>query len=670
MTPRTRRPPLLALLAAATPALALGADEPLSLEGFSGLLHTPSAWVHAAGSAHLLGTEAADPRFWGGRSRTFVASLGLFRLVELGGRITDAHGPRARARDLSANLKLQLPLEWLARRPLPFAVAVGTQDEGGAAPHFRTRYAVASARAGPLSLSAGYGSGPDRMEGVFGGAAVRVTRFAELLGDYDARRWSAGVRVGADLSVLGAPLRLALLGSRTLARGAPDVEWAAELTIPLGPRAEAERPDPRPVPAAEPAPPCGPSLPVLLDALVGAGFENVRIGRDGDAVVVEYENDVYRHAEADGLGVVLGLVARDAPATLARFRVRLLRAQLAVLEVAGPTAALRAYFLRSGEAAPPLGAAMAVRVRPGAHYAEWLEPRVRRWTGLRPRIGVGPGLRTLIATEIGVLEHVLSVRPEVVLPLWPGATGYVRWDVPIAVSSQYRSSGALHAYRPEPMLLEALVHQAVAIAPGVTALAGAGVIDSSRDGGLAQLLWTSPGGGHAVGVEGAATHDVLTSEQGTSVTGSYRTRLPRLDTGVEVRAGRFLAGDHGFTAKLSRFFGDTGVAIFVQRTELAMVGFELSLPLSPRREMAPGLAQLRGDNRWSHAVATVVGERANPIVTGAAAPPLTRLNLRDAFFDRGRLDREQLLAALPRARAAFLRDASREARCAERGRNR
>jgi hypothetical protein len=349
--------------------------------------------------------------------------------------------------------------------------------------------------------------------------------------------------------------------------------------------------------------------------------------------------------------------------------VRLLRSQVAVAEVAGPTASLRAAFLHTGEAAPPLESALAVTVRPGAQRAEWLEPGVRRWTAFRPRVGIGPGLAMLIATEVSALEYVASVRPEVVLPLWPGATGYARWDLPIAVSSRYRSPGDLQPNRPDPVLLEALLYQALPVGPGLTALAGGGVIESSAAGGLGELLWTSAGGFHALGLQGAATRDVFTAERRTSVTGSYRSRLPWLDAVAEVRAGRFLAGDRGWAARLSRFFGHTRVGLFLQSTDHSVAGIDLTLPLTPRREMRPGLFQVRGDNRFSQAVGTVVGERHNPLVAGAASPPLTRFNLQDVYLDRGRLDREALVASLPRAPAAFLprADGAPEGGCVDGG---
>ncbi|HYG69515.1 MAG TPA: YjbH domain-containing protein [Anaeromyxobacteraceae bacterium] len=205
-----------------------------------------------------------------------------------------------------------------------------------------------------------------------------------------------------------------------------------------------------------------------------------------------------------------------------------------------------------------------------------------------------------------------------------------------------------------------------ALARGLTLLAGAGVMQSSEAGGVGQLHWTEPGGRFALGVEGASTRDMYDSAiERTALTGSGQAWLPWLDVLAEVRAGRFLGGDRGATVRVSRFFGDTRVGFFYSDTDVRMAGFQLGLPLTPRREMRPGLVQLRGDNRFSQGIATVVGDERNPVRFGVATSPLTRFNLQEVFLDAGRLSRDRVLEDLPRMRATFRReiDAGWASRC-------
>jgi hypothetical protein len=227
---------VLAALLALSPSRASAAvDEPLSLQGFSGLLDTPTAFTHAPGSAHLLFTNQLDPRFRSADAmRTYALSIGFFRYLEVGGRVSEtlpSNRPGA-MRDLSFNAKLRLPLDLLFPG-LPIAVAVGTQDEGGAATHFRTRYAVVTLRAWRLAGSLGRGHG-QRMNGIFGGLSLGLLPFAEALADWDAREWNAGIRLSLPIRVFSVPLRLGAIAKISLSHQPDHWEWAATLSVPLG----------------------------------------------------------------------------------------------------------------------------------------------------------------------------------------------------------------------------------------------------------------------------------------------------------------------------------------------------------------------------------------------------------------------------------------------------
>jgi hypothetical protein len=308
---------------AAPPWPAAATDESASLQGYSGLLETPTAYTHAPGSAHFLYTTQVDPRFRGSQGmQTYALSLGFFRYLEGAGRITEVQGRNVN--DLSLNLKLQLPLD-LVLPGLPFAVAVGAQDLGSAAPHFRSKYAVATARLWRLTGSVGYGSGPDRLHGVFGGGSLRLASFAEALADWDAREWNAGLRLSIPLRILSVPLRFGGIAKASLSHRPIEPEWGVTMTVPLGldederalaaaaPEADARRERASQWLEAAATPPD--PLAQLEADLVEVGFENVRTGRDGDTVVVEYENGVFGRAEEDGIGVVLGWLAWRATAS-------------------------------------------------------------------------------------------------------------------------------------------------------------------------------------------------------------------------------------------------------------------------------------------------------------------------------------------------------------------
>jgi len=165
----------------------------LSLQGFTGILNTPSAHVTADGWLYALYTNQTEApwRFKAPYQDNYQFSLGFFNFFELGGRFIEA--PHV-ARDLSGNLKLtSAPLT----RDLPLVpvLGLGIQDLGGGNALLKTTYLVLSEDIWRLRLSAGYGKGPDRMKGAFAGGEFKVHEWVYLLGEYDTKETNLGARV-------------------------------------------------------------------------------------------------------------------------------------------------------------------------------------------------------------------------------------------------------------------------------------------------------------------------------------------------------------------------------------------------------------------------------------------------------------------------------------------
>ncbi|HSD21556.1 MAG TPA: YjbH domain-containing protein [Anaeromyxobacter sp.] len=640
-----------------TPGRVLAENGP-SLEGFSGQLTTPSAWALSPGTAHLVFTNS--PRVEDATTRTYLVDVGFLPYLEIAGRVTDVSSPDG-PRDLSFNAKLQLPLDRLAPR-LPFAVAVGTQDEGGAATFFRTRYAVASARLGPVTLSGGWGTGPQRMDGAFAGGALTLLPGVEALAEWDAANVNAGLRLALSLARIGLPLRIGGVGMSALDRRPRTIEWGATLELPLwlnaGPEgrrpvrergAAAGRPSdakpsgdavagaPRPALAAGESRTTGSTaeeeaLGALEASLVRIGFEEVRVGRDGDTLVVEYENSVFNHAEADGVYVVAREIAR------------------AGLAGGDAVLVLKQNGLRIAELGLPGGPPAGREERPGwkldppERRAAWVSSQPRNRRALHASLVLAPGLTTFVATQVGVLDYVVSFRPDVVLPLWPGATGFARFDVPLAWSDDLRDGGALQQYRDDPRVEYALLHQAFPVAGGLWAMVGGGIFRTTDAGGLGELLWAPGDGALALGVQGSwSVNDQGDERRG--LTGSGRLAFAPLDLVATVRAGQFVNGDRGATVQLARWFGDTQFGLFLTWTDVSIAGAFVSVPLTPRRDMRPGWIQVRG-RRFAHDVGTVVGEERNAIRTGLGIAPLSPWNLEASYLDDARVTRDGLAGAL------------------------
>jgi hypothetical protein len=111
----------------------------LSLQGFTGILNTPSAYVSKEGDFYAQYTNQKESKF---RDRTsyqdnYLFSIGAYSIAEIGGRLTWA--PEVGAQDLSANVKLTSE-PFFKKYPYIPTFALGMQDISGGASFFRLRH--------------------------------------------------------------------------------------------------------------------------------------------------------------------------------------------------------------------------------------------------------------------------------------------------------------------------------------------------------------------------------------------------------------------------------------------------------------------------------------------------------------------------------------------------
>jgi hypothetical protein len=186
-TPRLILVPF-ALLGMYLPAAA--SDSWLNFHGQTGLIEIPDAQTipsqeilfHANNNFQAEERQIDD-------AQNYIFGYGLLPGLELSGRLAvaeDEIGERFR-NDLSGNAK------WRFLDFEHFDLAVGIQDFGGDAQNFEARYGVGTAQLGPLDLTLGYGVGPDRLDGAFGGVAVDVGRWGRIAIDHDGDAARAGL---------------------------------------------------------------------------------------------------------------------------------------------------------------------------------------------------------------------------------------------------------------------------------------------------------------------------------------------------------------------------------------------------------------------------------------------------------------------------------------------
>lgn len=654
----------------------------LSLQGYTGILNTPSAHVTDEGWLYALYTNQEESKW---RQSTtyqdnYLVSVGMFNFLELGGRLFEA--PRV-GRDLSANLKITTaPLS--KKFPLMPVLAVGVQDASGGAQFMQTKYAVASQDIWRFRVSAGYGNGPDRMEGLFAGVEFKAHDWVYLLGEYDTKETNVGVRLVSP-HLWQVPINFTATAKTSLDYKPGNFDVAVGMTMPLdfrtrkleqgkekGVEAQGTVKEPRTStldPAVANSEPSArvehrtQSLSSLRENLIREGFLNVQVGSLDKTLVVEYENTVFNHNELDALGVVAGLSCMTAPDEFTKLRLITKKRNIVMMTLTVPLGGLRNYLERSvghRELKEHLIVDFNKRDNNNVRFVNGDDHSGLFSTSLV----IAPGLVTFVGTEVGVFDYLLSLKPEVTTQLWKGAAINARWDIPISWSNNLDDGEAFRGSRKPPQIERLMLFQAVKPLSSVMLNFGAGMVAHDQYGMLNEAAWSPGIGTHQFrAIQGWREDDV--HHQADLLLGSYRFYYSPLDISIEGTVGRFWAEDVGGTVELKRFWEDTSVSLYykdsrgVDDKKWQAVGIQFSFPLTPHRDMKPlAKLQLRGSEAWSYAHETTLvdnnGQNALPHYALANTPqPAT--SLYRSFFNRDRLNENYIKSHLERLREAWIK---------------
>lgn len=686
--PRWALTALATALATTTHAQGTG----ISAKGNTGGLVIPSAWVLESGTVAATAGNYMEPRIPNpSKRRNYSFGVGLLPYVELFGRFADYQyddvqprpgtsvtGPR----DLSANLKIQLPS--LADQLPDFAF--GINDIGGAATYFKSIYGVASDQWGPVRWSAGVAHGKSKdsrgkmFHGVFGGVEVLVGRTGlSVLAEYDGQQSHAGVRYySPELPWLG---NAQLVGTAQRSFRAKDAQGnrvdatsvALSLIVPFGRNARSAQhyspPASHTLPeldeAAERAAAQAPLDPTdvrerltrLQAALVGAGLERVRVGMAGNRLVVEYENHRYAQNEADALGIVFGLAAENAPRQVLRVYAITVKAGQRQYETSISAARFR-QFLRDGNWGPARATLWSGN-KPDYDPADvrWLsdQPTSRSWA----RFELAPRVSSYVGTEVGAFDYSLAADWQALVPLWRGAEFYGSYVTPIHDSENFREGEVFYPSRQRRGVRAAHVSQAIWLHPRLLNVISLGQFNYHYYGAQNQTLFFVPGRADTVNLRLSRLrhkheHDQYPDQQNYSL--SYTLRLNEGNTWVEGGYARFVDGSHGPTLNFTRWFGDFNVQVHARRVDgSTTAGLRIAFPLTPRQGMRPYPMTFAGTSQFSYGVETRVSSSGSNVVTrGGNTIPLD-YDADTQLLNRGRIGEAYFGNQLPRMREAFYR---------------
>jgi hypothetical protein len=592
-----------------------------------------------------------------------------------------------------------MPCRRLAGYYLP-DVAFGMQDVGGGAKHLQTRYLVATEELWRFRLSVGYGDGPDRMRGAFGGAEFKACDWAYFIGEYDTKETNVGVRLVTP-SIFGYPLNLQVTAKSSLDHRPGNMEFGFGIQFPLGldhhnrtrlakfPSEEKNPAKTTDGPAALPdmgnagerpiakipeertvgkAPDSGGQerLARLQEKLVEAGFQNVRVGANEERLlVVEYENSRFSHNELDGMGVVIGTVAETVPSGYETLRLVMKKKGIRVLQVSAP---LKNFveFMRDpaylGEFSGSLQIAADVRDDESVRFiGGYGSPS---W--LRSSLLVYPALKTFVGTDVGTFDYLLSVKLDYFLNTWKGAVVDARLDIPVSWSENFDDGKAFRNNRQSSRFDRLMLFQAIKPLPSVMISLGAGMVLNDAYGTLNEAIWTPGSGDHRFKIKQVYIENSTSHKKNHVYLGSYRYYFNPLDLYLEGTGGKFLDNDKGFNVELKRFFGDTAFSVYYKdswttsREHVQVAGVQAAFPLTLRRDMKPYPLQVKGAEEWSYGQETriVSPGGSNYVSTSIGVNPKPPFDLDRVFYNRDRLSEAYIKRHLLRLRDAYLQKTS------------
>lgn len=596
------------LLLPALPAAA--GDEPFTFPsnaGLTGLLETPTARVLSE-NRYRIGAGVVSPY------SVYYGSLSPYRRIEVNGRITAIEGvpgffqgsPYGRYKDKAVDLKFQLVPEG---KYLP-AVAVAIFDPHGTR-LFASQAVVASKQVFPFDFSFGFGNGrlgnkplPAQGEGFklelftnprawwkdarpFGGIQFAPSGKWALVAEYSPIRYEKQTNDPAQpvhfRSKVPSPFNIGLRlkpfrwaeidaswqrGNRFGLSASVSFEIGRPL-IPIYDPPYREKPEDR----------ARPLEGRVAAALLASGFSDVGVESDGETLRIEAQNDRYLFT-ARAEAVILEILARMDPERVEYVRI--------VLKENGIP---RTEFVTTGHGIAELSSGGVTReqfVGFSRFRTDVSATDIRETTGKRYfDYDVKPQLDTFLNDPSGFFRYRLGATAAVRAYPWRGGSAILGLEgYPINTVSTSNAPLSIPVrsdvadYKKEKIALARLMGEQIVKLPGeLYARLAAGLLEVMYGGIDGEIALPVLHGRFLLGASGSrvrkrAPDDPFGFKKNAdyhTAFGTARLNVPEIQSWLDVKVGRFLAGDRGARVEVSKsingvvlsaWYGWTGTSIF------------------------------------------------------------------------------------------------------------
>ncbi len=600
----------LLLLLAATPARA--DDEPFSFpsnNGLTGLWETPTARVMPE-NRFRLGASQVKPY------RTYFGTVGLFKRLEVNGRITtvlnvpgfDNNSSYGDFKDKAVDAKYQL----FSEGKYSPAVAVVVMDPHGTRV-FSTQAIVASKQIYPFDFTVGMGNGrlgdkplSSTGEGfglelfthpakwwresqVFGGIQFAPTdRFAVAV-EYSPIRYERMTSDPAQPKYFTEPVKSRInYGVRWKPTRWSEVDVSVQRGNQVGAGFSVAFDIGRPLlpiydPPYKERPEMGgrPETERIATALAASGFSDIGVDDDGLTLRIEVQNDKY-YFNTRAVEVILSTIAPLVPDHISYIRVCIKDNGIPLLEYAGTPGGT------ASEALPRLRPLRPSSFRTARGGARIGETAARRWL----TVGLKPSLESYLNDPSGFFKYRLGLAATVNAFPWSGGmfvAGLEGYPINTVSTSNQPAPNPVRSDLPEYKKERAaigrlLFDQVVKADAPLFGRMAAGWLEIEYAGADAEAAIPLLDGRIYAGAGGSLVrkrdpHNAL----GLLDTGSYHTalfntriNLPEWDTFLDIKAGRFLAGDWGARFTLSKFINGVVLSAWYGITDTSVFSDSLN----------------------------------------------------------------------------------------------
>jgi hypothetical protein len=657
----------------------------LSFQGYSGIINVPNAAVLPDGHFSFLFNNQTPPNLESAYPnsffKNFIATIGIFPYTEITARFMNASpsGPR----DLSADIKFSYAFSRFGKW-LP-SIGGGVQDISGGAVFLSTKYLVMSEEIRHLRLSIGYGTGPNRMEGVFYGIEYFLSKYLQILFDNDVEQTSGAVRFSTANNLSGEPLSMAFVIKSVFKEKTPEFTFSASLSYDLKKRDNlatqhaTEKPDIGNIDTICNSNPAeldkslfagiiyskrvdnsatvtkdGNSSTDLQMRLLSCGLENISVNTQSDKIFIRYENNRFGQNEMDALGIVLGAASEINDSTIDTIHITMLQSQVPVITVeVGKKDYCR--FIETNDVGT---AQLKIYRKLNTEEHAFHTTLSGRTTG-KIRCEISPRLRYFLGTEVGAFDYQASLNFDSFMDLWPGASIGARAVLPIWNTENFDAGNSFAYYKEKCHLNSASLFQFMNLGSGITSLFSTGYYNAKYFSIVNDLRFTNKNGMFKMGVNGGYY----------TANGYYRTTcLPYIglnipiDISVLITGGVFWEQDKGFDISIIRSFNSVDLILFYKHTKNVFnyfdtfIGSQINIPLCFKKGMKPHFITIAGKNDWHTSISTRVAEKGslNYISTSCGVIPEMLVSQDNDFFNRNRLDNRYIKENISKLREAWL----------------